>query len=108
MKRKTLAMLASAALSFGAIAAAATPVFKSESVKIPVPGAYFAGTGAAILNQNCAYCHSAGFVDRQPTLSPATWTMEVTKMQKAFGAPYDTAKIPAIVDALVTRQKTGS
>ena len=108
MKRTTIALLAGAAVSLSAIAVAATPVFKSDSVKIPVPGAYFQGTDAAILNQNCAYCHSAGFVNNQPTLSPATWTAEVTKMQKAFGAPYDTAKIPAIVDALVARQKAGS
>lgn len=106
MKRTTIALLAGA-VSLSAIAVAATPVFKSESVKIPVPGAYFQGTDAAILNQNCAYCHSAGFVNEQPTLSRATWTAEVTKMQKAFGAPYDTAKIPAIVDALVARQKAG-
>jgi hypothetical protein len=106
--KRTITLGLGAALSLGAIAAAATPVFKSESVKIPVPGAYFTGTDATILNQNCVSCHSAGFVDRQPTLAPATWTIEVTKMQKAFGAPYDAAKIPAIVDALVARQKAGS
>jgi hypothetical protein len=88
-----------------AIAATPSPVFKSESVKIPVPGAYFEGTDAAVLNQNCAYCHSAGFVDRQPPLPAATWTLEVTKMKGAFGAPYAKAEIPKIVAALIARQK---
>ncbi len=89
-----------------AIAATPSPMFKSESVKIPVPGAYFEGTDATVLNQNCAYCHSAGFVNRQPALPAATWTIEVAKMKVAFGAPYSKAEIPKIVAALVARQQT--
>ncbi|MCW8308740.1 MULTISPECIES: hypothetical protein [Acidiphilium] len=107
MKIKTIALLAGGVLSISAFALAATPapIFKSESVKIPVPGAYFQGTDAAVLNQNCAYCHSAGFVNRQPVIPQAAWTGEVTKMKKVFGAPYSTAEIPKLVDALVARQK---
>lgn len=107
MQTMTIALLAGAALVTGAIALAATPAvsFKSESVKIPVPGSYFHGTDAKVLNQNCAYCHSAGFVNRQPVQPAAIWTGEVIKMKKAFGAPYATAEIPKIVDALLARQQ---
>ena len=107
MKIRTIVLLAGAALSTGAVASAAPPqpVFKPKSVTVPSPGAYFQGTGAAVLNQNCVTCHSAGFVNHQPVLAPATWTAEVTKMKKAFGAPYASAEIPKVVDALVARQK---
>jgi hypothetical protein len=110
MKIKAIALLAGCVLSASVVVLATTPapVFKSESVKIPVPGAYFQGIDAAVLNQNCATCHSAGFVNRQPVIAPAAWTGEVTKMKNAFGAPYSAAEIPKIVRALVARQKAGT
>jgi hypothetical protein len=49
-------------------------------------------------------CHSAGFVERQPTLSLTAWTMEVTKMKKAFGAPLKDQDIPTIAQALFNQQ----
>ena len=88
-----------------ALAAAPGPTLGPLSVNVPSPGGYFQGTGAEILNQHCVTCHSAGFVERQPKLSASTWTVEVTKMKKAFGAPYAEADIPKSVDALVARQK---
>lgn len=107
MQIRNVVLIAGAALVTGAIALGAAPAvsFKPEAVRIPVPGSYFHGTDAKVLNQNCAACHSAGFVNRQPVQQAAIWTGEVTKMKKAFGAPYTTAEIPKIVDALLARQK---
>lgn len=109
MKIRLTAVIAFAAIgAWTAIAAlAATPAitWKSESVTLPNPGGYFRGQGANVLNQNCAMCHSAGFVNRQPLISRAAWTAEVKKMKGAFGAPIADANIPKIVTALEARHK---
>ncbi len=78
--------------------------WQSESVTVPGPGSFFKGPNVEILNSNCLMCHSAGFVERQPTMSLASWTAEVTKMQKAFGAPIASADIPTIAQALFSQQ----
>lgn len=78
--------------------------WQSVSVVVPGPGSFYTGANAQILNSNCLMCHSAGFVERQPSLSLAGWTGEVTKMKKVFGAPLANADIPVIAQALFTRQ----
>ena len=53
---------------------------------------------------NCGACHSAEYISTQPRnlANPrAFWAAEVTKMQKAYGAPVADADVPAIVDYLV-------
>jgi hypothetical protein len=79
-------------------------VFKPTSVTLPAPGGLYTGQDAALLNSHCLTCHSAGFVNRQPKLSLAAWTAEVTKMHTAFGASIDDANIKLIAQALVDRQ----
>ncbi len=57
-----------------------------------------------VVQGNCAACHSAEYITTQPRslANPrAFWTAEVTKMQKAYGAPVDDADVPKIVDYLV-------
>lgn len=44
--------------------------------------------GYQIASQKCGICHSADYVDYQPPkMTKAQWTGEMTKMQKAYGAP---------------------
>ncbi len=44
--------------------------------------------GYAVAAQKCGICHSADYVDYQPPgMTKAQWTAEMTKMQKAYGAP---------------------
>jgi cytochrome c551/c552 len=44
--------------------------------------------GYAVAAQKCGICHSADYVDYQPpNMTKAQWTSEMTKMQKAYGAP---------------------
>ncbi len=78
--------------------------WQSVSVTVPGPGGYYSGPDAQLLNANCVMCHTAGFVERQPMLSLAAWTTEVTKMKKAFGAPLQDKDIPTIAQALFDRQ----
>jgi mono/diheme cytochrome c family protein len=81
----------------------ATIHLQSQHVRLPGPGALYVGKGADLLNQNCSLCHSPTFVDTQPALSAKAWQAEVLKMQKAFGAPIDSAVVPDLVKALVER-----
>jgi cytochrome c551/c552 len=44
--------------------------------------------GHAVAMQKCGVCHSADYVDYQPpNMTKAQWTAEMTKMQRAYGAP---------------------
>ncbi len=97
MKQLSLAIASLAMISGAAGAIAATKVnWQSVTVTLPTPGGFYSGPNATLLNANCVTCHTAGFVERQPTLSAATWTVEVTKMKDA--------DIPTIVQALVAMQ----
>jgi cytochrome c5 len=57
--------------------------------------------GYALVQQNCMTCHSAHYVQTQPTSSRAYWDATVKKMKKTFGAQFADADIPAMVDYLV-------
>lgn len=51
---------------------------------------------------NCMYCHSAQYVQMQPSTLPRSyWEATVKKMKKPFGAPLADEDIPLIVDYLV-------
>ena len=58
--------------------------------------------GYALVQRDCLICHSAQYVQYQPSSSPrAYWEATVKKMKKPFGAPFSDEDIPAIVDYLV-------
>jgi sulfite dehydrogenase len=58
--------------------------------------------GYPLVQRNCIGCHSAHYVQTQPsTLTRAYWENTVKKMKKPFGAPFPEADIPAMVDYLV-------
>ena len=100
MDGRMLVFGAAAALS--AAAAAASPV----SYELPPETAALApGPNLSIAQGNCLGCHSADYITTQPRALPnpkAFWTAEVTKMQKAYGAPIASSDAPMIVDYLVS------
>ena len=49
----------------------------------------------------CVICHSPRYVLNQPAFPRKTWTAEVHKMVKSYGAPIDSQQERAIVDYLV-------
>ena len=60
------------------------------------------GVNKDVYLANCVACHSQLYVLSQPPFSRATWTREVQKMKESYGAPIEDAKIPLIVDYLVS------
>ncbi|MGZ5198894.1 MAG: SorB family sulfite dehydrogenase c-type cytochrome subunit [Telluria sp.] len=58
--------------------------------------------GYQLVQKNCMTCHSAQYPSTQPPSSNrAYWEATVKKMKKPFGAQFDDADIPAMVDYLV-------
>ncbi|HJS84552.1 MAG TPA: hypothetical protein VJ779_03760, partial [Acetobacteraceae bacterium] len=99
MGDRMLAFIAAAALS---AAVAAAPV----GYELPPETAALApGPNLSVAQANCLGCHSADYITTQPRALPdpkAFWTAEVTKMQKAYGAPIASSDVPMIVDYLVS------
>ena len=58
--------------------------------------------GYLLVQRNCMTCHAAQYASSQPPASPrAYWEATVKKMKKPFGAQFDDADMPAMVDYLV-------
>jgi hypothetical protein len=58
--------------------------------------------GYVLVQRDCLVCHSAHYVQYQPSSSPRSyWEATVKKMKSPFGAPFADEDIPAIVDYLV-------
>lgn len=58
--------------------------------------------GYQLVQRNCMTCHAAQYASTQPPASPrAYWEATVKKMKKPFGAQFDDADVPAMVDYLV-------
>src|ERR1700683_5628308 len=83
----------------------ALPTASALEVRLPPETASFRPSdlpGYALVQRDCLICHSAHYVQYQPSSSPRTyWEATVKKMQKPFGAPFADDDIPAIVDYLV-------
>jgi hypothetical protein len=99
-----------AILSFtlaAALMAAGVGVTRADSagsITLPPPNNTFNdGPNAALAQAKCVICHSADYIYTQPPLTKAQWTAEVTKMQKAYGAPIADADIPLLVDYLMSQ-----
>ncbi|MBS1746005.1 MAG: hypothetical protein JST21_07540 [Bacteroidetes bacterium] len=58
--------------------------------------------GYATFKQNCMICHSARYIQIQPSLPEKTWSAIVIKMQKNFGAPVDDSSAKEIIKYLVS------
>jgi sulfite dehydrogenase (cytochrome) subunit B len=59
------------------------------------------GPGHDEFAAQCVICHSTRYVLNQPDFPRKTWTAEVQKMVKAYGAPIDADQQKAIVNYLV-------
>lgn len=60
------------------------------------------GPGHEQFATQCVICHSPRYVLNQPIFPRKTWTTEVHKMVKAYGAPIDPEDERQIVDYLVS------
>jgi hypothetical protein len=58
------------------------------------------GDGVDQVYTNCMACHSTRYILMQPPLPAATWSAEVTKMNKAYGAGISDADVEKIVHYL--------
>lgn len=94
---------ARAALALG-LAAAAIAAGAVE-INLPPETAAFKPSqlpGYQLVQRNCMTCHSAQYAATQPpSLGRSYWEATVRKMKKPFGAQFDDADIPAMVDYLV-------
>ena len=74
---------------------------KSVTVELPFGDKPFPpGPGVEAVSRACIFCHSAGMVLYQPTLSKSAWTKIVDKMIDIYKAPVVPEDIPVIVDYL--------
>jgi len=93
------ASLMALALLLGAPASGAP-----ASIELPEEVATFkAGPGVEAAQNNCLGCHSADYINTQPTgpkFGKDFWTAEMTKMIKVFGAPVADDDARKIVDYL--------
>jgi mono/diheme cytochrome c family protein len=78
-----------------AVLFAAAPAVAQEAVSLK------AGPGLDAVTATCATCHTLNYIRmNSPFLTPAGWKAEVTKMQQAFGGPFDDDTANAIVQYL--------
>jgi len=102
MKRFTLAGLVVTISLAAALSVAAKPV----TYELPEDKTAFKpGPNLDVVQGNCGACHSADYVQTQPTgpkFKKDFWQAEVTKMIKVYGAPIDDADVPKIVEYLST------
>ena len=90
-----------------AVAALAVPALaKPITFELPPETAAFKpGPNLDTVQGNCGACHSADYIQTQPTgpkFKKDFWQAEVTKMIKVYGAPIDEKDVPAIVEYLST------
>ena len=75
-------------------------------VSYPLPeetAAFKPGPNLEVVQNNCAACHSADYINTQPRgpkFKKEFWQAEVTKMIKVYGAPIDDADVGKIVEYL--------
>jgi sulfite dehydrogenase (cytochrome) subunit B len=59
------------------------------------------GPGQPVFATQCVICHSPRYILNQPAFPRKTWTAEVHKMVKGYGAPIDPDQEKQIVNYLV-------
>ena len=73
------------------------------SIQVDMPD----GPGFKAFTERCVVCHSPQYVLNQPRFSKETWTNEVDKMKKTFGAPIADDQVEDIVNYLVSVRGNG-
>lgn len=87
------------------LTAATVPAFaKPITFELPADTTQFKpGPHLDVVQGNCGACHSADYVQTQPTgpkFKKDFWQAEVTKMIKVYGAPIEDGDVGKIVDYL--------
>lgn len=93
---KTLALTLFACFSLGWVA-------QSAPVKLTLPGdaaSLKPGLGADLAVASCLTCHSAEYINFQPSLTRTAWKASVDKMKGKFGAPIPDDAVEKLVDYL--------
>ena len=89
----------------------ALPTASALDITLPLENTSFKPSdlpGYALVQRDCLICHSAQYVQYQPSSSPRSyWEATVKKMQKPFGAPFADEDIPSIVDYLAKTYGAG-
>lgn len=95
----------STSIALAALALAATTSLMALEIKLPGETATYKPStlpGYNLTLQRCLICHSAEYVNFQPSSStPAYWKATVLKMRKPFGAPLSDEDVETITDYLV-------
>ncbi len=87
-------------------APAAAPTDAPVRITLPDdPAVTLAGTGPALIQNNCLACHSVEMITTQPKLPAEKWAATIEKMRKVYGASIAKADEPALVAALVSAQR---
>ena len=91
--------------SLGSLHQSATPALSDNSSYEASPYPLFApvlaeGEGRAETESFCSLCHGTRYIVMQPPLPGDTWTAEVTKMIKVYGAPIPEASAQTITNYL--------
>lgn len=70
----------------------ATPALAQEQVTLKP------GPGLDVVTSTCSTCHTLNYIRmNSPFLTPDGWKAEVTKMQQAYGGPFDDETAATIV-----------
>ena len=109
--RKRLFFLLSVVCGCACSALLAVAVTRADStgsgvvtITLPPPNREFRpGPNVALAQTKCVICHSADYVYMQPPLTKKQWTAEVTKMQKAYGAPLTDDDVAPLVEYLMSQ-----
>ena len=91
------------AIAMATPAPSAEPIeLESTTIELPYGDMAFPpGPGVEAVTRNCIFCHSAGMVLYQPTLSKEAWTNIIDKMIDVYKAPINRDDIPEMVNYLM-------
>ncbi|WP_315714942.1 MULTISPECIES: cytochrome c [unclassified Bradyrhizobium] len=102
--QRTSFLLAMLAVGLGCLTGTSVSLTAAPvNYKVPQETAAFKpGPDLAVVQGNCAACHSADYIKTQPPMKNKKefWQAEVTKMIKVYGAPIDESDVGKIVDYL--------
>ncbi|MES2338004.1 MAG: cytochrome c [Pseudomonadota bacterium] len=98
-----------AALALTACGTVPEPVVSNTSVvSVSLPGepaARWTGPGGALIERNCAACHSPEMIANQPPLTSEKWQATIDKMRTVYGAQIAEGDDAALVAALQATQR---
>lgn len=104
MNRNPISTALAAAFTLAAVGLAGTALAGSKKVDMPADVVQLKASplpGYAKAQASCVACHSAEYMQYQPSTAPRPyWDAMTKRMKLVFKAPIDDADIPLIVDYL--------